>query len=140
MIRAALLLGLLALPASAASLLTAYPHNVRVIDGDTVELVESDELVRLADIDTPETRPSRGYTPPPCEVARGRRATEAVRAILAAVEDVHVLRRMRGDAIATDRYGRTLGWLIVDGVDLGAWLVASGLARPYVPGAKGDWC
>jgi len=88
---------------------------VRVHDGDTLTvLVDRRQVrVRLTDIDAPE----RGQ-------AYGKRAREK----LAALTFAHVVRVAdRG----TDRYGRVLGRVYVDGVDVNARMVDEGLAWVY---------
>lgn len=117
-----------------------YPAKlVRVIDGDTVELdvllwpglVQRIHL-RLAGINTPERR-GRHLTA--CERQAARAATKFTLAFLQnastlLVKDIHL-----------GKYaGRVLGRISGDGDDLGAALVAAGLARPYEGGRRGPWC
>jgi endonuclease YncB( thermonuclease family) len=108
-----------------------------VLDGDTLRVrarvwlgQEVDTLVRLFGIDAPE-RNGR------CEEER-RRAEDA-RAFL---------RRRTLDRpvtlvdVRTDKYGgRVLARVLAaDGIDLGAALVAAGLAKPYRGGRRVPWC
>ena len=39
-----------------------------------------------------------------------------------------------------DKYGRYLADLIVDGQDMGEYLISIGLAKPYDGGTKEGWC
>ena len=86
-------------------------------DGDTCTTTEG-EKIRLACIDTPELRGSRA-DPIPAKEARdflnnlvaGRRAS---------------IRR-----ITTDRYGRTVAELSIDGVNVQQFMVVNGLASIY---------
>ncbi|NEY88848.1 thermonuclease family protein [Tabrizicola oligotrophica] len=102
-----------------------------VIDGDTVELRCGAERrsARLVGVDTPETHDPKC----PAEAALGRKATERLRALLAA-GPVAVFRQ------GFDKYRRDLVVLTVAGRDVGAVLVAEGLARAYHGGARGGWC
>ena len=136
---AALLLGLLP-PAVATGerLPGPVPAQVMaVIDGDTLvvkariwlgQAVET--RVRLADIDTPALRA-------PCDSAR-----------LLAVRARDLVLRLAGDGEVTlhdVRLGKYAGRVIArvvtaDGSDLGAALLAAGLAHDYDGGRKRRWC
>lgn len=102
-----------------------------VYDGDTVEIFCGAEKLtaRLLGFDTPET------TAPQCPAERawGQRATERLR-LLVTSGAVAIYRR------GFDRYGRALITLTVAGRDVGAVLVAEGLAREYHGGTRGGWC
>lgn len=104
--------------------------RVRVIDGDTIEDTTSGERIRLSNIDTPETG-ERAQ----CRAEReaGEVATRAAREIVASGA-VTVRRTGR-----TDRYGRTIGFVLVDGRDLGEIMMDRGLARPW-RGRREAWC
>ena len=109
---------------------------VRVLDGDTIEISAQVWLglrltshVRIRGIDTPELR--------------GECASE--KAMAAQARDR--LMRLAGTSIsiahiADDKYaGRVLADAVAaDGTNLGAAMLASGLARPYDGGTRGDWC
>lgn len=99
-----------------------------VVDGDTFWM--AGEKIRIADIDTPETHPSRC----PREAELGRAATHRLHALLnsGAVSLAAIERD-------TDRYGRKLRVVSVDGVGVGETLVREGLARRY-EGARRSWC
>jgi micrococcal nuclease len=104
-----------------------------VIDGDTVSLIcPEDGMVsaRLMGFDTPEK-----YAPK-CLGEFWRR--NGPRGIAGAdpaggpdEADVH-----RG----TDRYGRALVELEIDGVDVARLMVRTGHARAYGGGLRGSWC
>lgn len=100
-----------------------------VVDGDTFRL--GGEKIRIADIDTPETHPARCAD----EAALGTAATQRLHALL------------NGGAIAltpidrdTDRYGRKLRIVSVDGTNVGDTLIEEGLARPYEGSRRAGWC
>lgn len=99
------------------------------MDGDTIWL--QGEKIRMADIDTPETHPSRC----PKEARLGKAATLRLQALLN--QGPFDLRPIRRD---TDRYGRKLRIVERDGVSLGSILVREGLARPYTGGKRQPWC
>ncbi len=122
MIRLALTLALiLPLSAQAAS---------RAIDGDTI--VVDGEHIRILNIDTPEIKHAR------CDAERrlGKVAKVRVEGLLASGR--LTIARGDGDRM-TDKYGRTLGRVAVDGVDVGETLIAEGLARRW-DGARHPWC
>lgn len=105
---------------------------VGIIDGDTVTAWCPGGFgrVRLLGLDAPEL-----YSP--------RCPSELRRAIAAQwyLRWRHWTARtaaLRRDG--TDRYGRALGTLILDGRDAADLLIAGGLARPYDGGARAGWC
>lgn len=113
-----ILIGLmLALPASAE----VVAGRARVVDGDT--LAFGAEHVRLSGVDAPEAKQlchslgGRGW---PC----GAQATRALQELTRGAEV-----RCEGDE--RDRYGRLVARCAVQGRDLGAALVAEGLAFAY---------
>jgi micrococcal nuclease len=95
----------------------------RVIDGDTIELLNG-ERVRYIGMDTPEMRPVEEYA---------EAATEANREL---VEQEMV--RLVTDVEERDRYGRLLAYVYVDGTFVNAELVRRGLAQvaTYPPNVK----
>lgn len=105
----------------------------RVIDGDTVYVLNNkgkEEKVRLLLIDTPETshpdKPAQLFGEEAKEYAKRylRQGTKAV--LEKGVQD-------------TDKYGRTLGYLFVDGVNFNKHMVEKGYARVayvYDPNTK----
>jgi len=110
---------------------------VSVVDGDTVLVSARIWLgqrvtvsVRLAGIDAPEIR--------------GRCASERARARRA--RDFLIRRMATGRiALADIQYGKYAGRVVArlldgDGADLGAALLAAGLARPYAGRRRGTWC
>jgi len=99
-----------------------------VIDGDTFRL--NGQSIRIADIDTPETR-DYGCA---AEKALGDRATARMRQLLNAAP--FELQRYEQDE---DQYGRKLRIVSRDGRSLGQILVAEGLARSW-DGARHSWC
>ncbi|MGR3709684.1 MAG: thermonuclease family protein [Alterinioella nitratireducens] len=105
----------------------------RVIDGDTVDMAcggSAPFRARLIGFDTPETYEPRCRA----EADLGRQATVRLRAMVAAA------RATQADLRGTDRYGRRLVRLGLDGRDVGRGLIAEGLAVPYTGGRRIDWC
>lgn len=100
-----------------------------VVDGDTFWMAGI--KIRIADIDTPETHPARCSQ----EARLGAAATQRLQSLL------------NGGAVTlapidrdTDRYGRKLRIVAVDGQGVGDTLVAEGLARPYEGRRRAGWC
>jgi endonuclease YncB( thermonuclease family) len=109
---------------------------VHVVDGDTFEaraaiwLGQSIEIrVRIAGVDAPELH--------------ARCDEERVRAV--AARD-WLIRRIEGTEVRLsevhyDKYGGRVDATVHDGRgDVGAALIAAGLARPYRGGRRGGWC
>ena len=95
------------------------------MDGDTVWI--SGEKIRLLDIDTAEMGPPKCTGPSPTALA--------ARQALAELLDGTITVERHGK----DFFSRTLAIIKVDGRDVGAALVAMGLARPYQVGQT-PWC
>jgi len=106
-------------------------ERMRVIDGDTLEDMREEITYRIVNIDTPETG-SRARCP--AERDLGNRATNAVRTLLSSAERLELRPTGR-----TDRYGRTIAFVVIDGRDMGETLIAEGLARPW-RGRREPWC
>lgn len=108
---------------SSSSALPRLARVVRVIDGDTVEIIADGkmETVRLLGIDAPEVRQGGEE-----EKKVGIAAREALRGLLdgAVVELTFDEERM-------DAYGRTLAYLAIRGHDVQAELLRRGLAEVY---------
>jgi endonuclease YncB( thermonuclease family) len=105
----------------------------RVVDGDTVDLTcrtGGTVRARLLGFDTPE------ITDPGCAAERrlGLRAKARLTALVAAATRLDT--RFQG----TDRYGRALVQLRLDGRDVAATLIGEGLAVPYSGGRRISWC
>jgi endonuclease YncB( thermonuclease family) len=129
----------LAPPAAAGEPPLAGPlpaEVVRIVDGDTIEARVRIWLrqqvtidVRVRGIDAPELK--------------GRCREETILAA-AATERLAELagRTVSLTDIGEDKYGgRVLARVAnAEGGDVGALMLESGLARPYVGGRRGDWC
>jgi len=100
----------------------------RVIDGDTI-VIEGGVRVRYIGVDAPELYPEAQA----CGI-------EARQANCRLVEGKTV--RLERDVSDTDRYGRWLRYVYVDGVMVNAELVRQGLARAraYPPDTKYQDC
>jgi micrococcal nuclease len=101
---------------------------VAVVDGDTLDVKtqEGERLrVRVLGIDAPETakRDAAGE----CGAAEARAALAALVQDL----DVDLVQDLRSDQV--DRYGRRLGYVEVEGRDVGAELIRSGLVEAWWP-------
>ena len=101
-----------------------------VVDGDTIWL--SGTKIRMADYDTPEV-----YEPGCAAEARaGAAATARLTALLNSGEvELHP----NPEGRATDRYGRALLVVTVDGASVGDTLVSEGLAERW-GGPRIAWC
>lgn len=100
---------------------------VFVADGDTVrlKLAGGEVMVRLLGVNTPEKR-SKYREPEPwgaevAELARARWLGKTV--------------QLTADLTKTDKYDRVLGYVALEGTDLGAWLLERGYARVFQPAA-----
>src|SRR3989344_7632586 len=104
-----------------------YFKVVRVIDGDTVE-VEGGQTVRYIGIDTPET-----VHPQKTVECFGREASNKNKEL---VEGKFV--QLEKDVSETDKYGRLLRYVYVDGVFVNELLVKEGFAHAssYPPDVK----
>ncbi len=99
-----------------------------VVDGDTFRM--AGDKIRIADIVTPETHPARC----PEEARLGAAATQRLQALLnSGTVTLHPIDR------DTDRHGRKLRRVEVNGRGVGDTLIAEGLARPY-RGRRMGWC
>jgi len=118
-----------------------YEYRVKkvhkVVDGDTIDVdidlgfnVSFYQRVRLAGIDTPESRTKDAY-----EKELGLEVKKKLGELLATAKDV-VIRTEKPDS--TEKYGRILGWLYIDGADksVNEALIASGYAWEYMGSTK----
>ena len=106
----------------------AAARDVRVIDGDTIEL--DGERIRIMGLDAPETHPSRFDT----EYRLGMAAIERLRVLVAGGVQIR--------SYGQGRYHRTLA-IVRDsrGHDVAGILIREGLARPYDGrGRRQPWC
>lgn len=118
-----------------------------VVDGDTLKAsvhtwpnhAAVDERVRLARIDAPEVHAKR-----PCERELAAKATEWARAQLSTAKRIEVHAGVNPTATGfttRDSFGRILGEVIVDGVNLSDAGLAAGVFRPYAERVAGKaWC
>lgn len=134
MMRKAIITAIVAGVAYAASLVIPLSAGsiIRVVDGDTIDM--DGEIVRIANIDTPETLRAK------CEAERamGYAAAQALADLLS--QGAVTLQRGDPDSRRqVDRYGRTLGLVFVDGHDVGELLITMGHARRWT-GKRRPWC
>ena len=111
---------------------------IRVVDGDTIEVRAKIwlgqyivVLVRLRGIDAPEIGGRAGCD---AEAAKGAKA-------LARMEELAVGAVQIGN-VSHDKYARRVDAEVTngDGLDLGATMLAEGLARPYDGRIPARWC
>src|SRR5690606_5936988 len=108
---------------------TCQSVDVRVWDGDSVRLglTPEAEAVRILNIDAPAIDGQCQYETDLAQTAKS--------ALAGLLDGARVDIRRQG----TDRYGRTLAALSVNGRDVGDMLVAEGLARTW-SGRREGWC
>lgn len=106
-------------------------HRPHAIDGDTLRDEATGERFRLTQIDAPESGQGARC---PAEAALAQRATQAARQAISGARQVQA--RLSG---RTDRYGRTLASISLDGRDLAQMLLDQGLARRWT-GRREAWC
>jgi micrococcal nuclease len=118
-----------------------YEYRVKkvtgVVDGDTIDVdidlgfnISYSQRIRLAGIDTPESR-----TTDKKEKVLGLEVKQRLKDILATASVV-VIRTQKPDS--TEKYGRVLGWLFVDGAEksVNEALIADGYAWGYMGETK----
>jgi micrococcal nuclease len=120
--------GLPSAPSAAPSIAPSLHDVISIHDGDTIRL--GDERIRIVGLDTPEL----GHRAQCQEEAVA--AEQAKQALIAEIARGNVALERQG----TDRYGRTLARVTVDGRDVADTLIAQGLARPYAGGRRDGWC
>jgi micrococcal nuclease len=112
-------------------------HVLKVVDGDTIDVdidlgfnVSYTQRVRLAGIDTPESR-----TLDATEKALGLEVKEFLKHSLESVLDI-VIRTEKPDS--TEKYGRILGWIYVNGSkeSINEQMIKGGYAWAYDGGTK----
>ncbi len=110
---------------------------INVVDGDTID-VEIDlgfdisifKRVRLAGIDTPESRTADKY-----EKSLGLESKAKLKQMLSGATRI-VIKTEKPDS--SEKYGRVLGWLYIDdtSVSVNDTLIASGYAWSYLGDTK----
>ena len=105
------------------------PAEIRVWDGDSIRLgtTRQSEAVRIFNIAAPEIE--------------GQCAYETDLALQSKIRLAELLKGQRIEILhqGTDRYGRTLAAIRVEGRDVGDILVSEGLARTWA-GRREPWC
>jgi micrococcal nuclease len=133
----------LAFVASIANASPLDPGQVEVLDGDTIRI--AGETFRLVGFDAPETYRARC----PSERDLGNGATFRLRQLVADggldLERIACSCPTGTEGTLRCNYGRSCGILSARGEDVGALLIAEGLARAYVCGrtscpTRKAWC
>jgi micrococcal nuclease len=110
---------------------------LRVVDGDTIDVdidlgfdISFTSRVRLAGIDTPESR-----TTDKKEKALGLEVKQRLKELLSKSSSL-VIKTEKPDS--TEKYGRILGWLYIDGAEksINEGLIADGYAWGYMGDTK----
>lgn len=118
-----------------------YEYRVKkvtgIIDGDTIDVdidlgfnVSFSQRVRLAGIDTPESRTTDKF-----EKSLGLEAKEYLKSKLKDAKTV-VIKTEKPDS--SEKYGRILGWLYVDGdtISINDYMIEDGYAWGYLGDTK----
>jgi micrococcal nuclease len=116
-----------------------YEYNVKrvtkVVDGDTIDVdidlgfdISFSSRVRLAGIDTPESRTKDAY-----EKKLGAESKEWLKKALEHADKV-VIKTEKINS--TEKFGRVLGWLFVDDVNLNLAMIDQGYAWSYMGDTK----
>ncbi len=108
---------------------------IKVVDGDTIDVaidlgfdISITKNVRLAGIDTPESRTKDLH-----EKKLGLEAKEYLKKSLDTDKEVLIKTELPD---STEKYGRILGWLYVDGVCINTKMIDEGYAWGYDGGTK----
>lgn len=110
---------------------------LRVVDGDTIDVdidlgfnISYTQRVRLAGIDTPESRTTDKY-----EKALGLEVKKKLGELIKGATQI-VIRTEKPDS--SEKYGRILGWLYLDGSQesVNTALIAGGYAWDYMGETK----
>ena len=103
-------------------------HSYVVVDGDTIKDQDSG-YIRLLGIDTPEIKGQ-------CQLEKDK-ALEAkiyLKALLDGSGEIKIIGHK------SDKYGRLLAHVLVDGQNVSSLMLSSGLARPYDGKQRKGWC
>ena len=109
----------------------------KIVDGDTIDVeidlgfnISYSQRVRLAGIDTPESRTTDKY-----EKALGLEVKKKLGELIANAKTI-VIKTELPDS--SEKYGRILGWLYLDGAELSVneALIAGGYAWGYMGDTK----
>jgi len=108
---------------------------IKVVDGDTIDVdidlgfnISYTQRVRLAGIDTPESRTKDLY-----EKKLGMESKEWLKNALSHAKTI-IIKTEKPDS--TEKFGRILGWLYVDDVNLNKAMIDQGYAWEYLGGTK----
>jgi micrococcal nuclease len=106
---------------------------IRVVDGDTVSLIcpeDGMQSARIVGFDTPELYAPRCVG----EFVAAEKASWALRTLIQRADRLELTHQ------GTDKFGRALVVLEVNGVDVAREMIRRGHGRPYGGGLRGTWC
>lgn len=111
---------------------------IKVVDGDTIDVdidlgmntIKANERIRLAGIDTPESRTNDKF-----EKSLGIESKEYLKSKLKEAKKIIIKTELPD---STEKYGRMLGWLYLDEdtVSLNDHMIEEGYAWPYMGATK----
>ncbi len=108
---------------------------IKVVDGDTIDVdidlgfkISYTQRVRLAGIDAPESRTRDLY-----EKKLGMESKEWLKNALSHAKTI-IIKTEKPDS--TEKFGRVLGWLYVNDVNLNKAMIDQGYAWEYLGGIK----
>ena len=112
--------------------------KIRVIDGDSLESTldrgmkdSSVKVIRMFGINAPESR-----TKDLVEKKKGLKSKKWLINRIAAAQKAKLPIIVKSHKKITGKYGRVLGTVIIDGVDVNQEMVKLGLAVPYMGGKR----
>jgi len=116
-----------------------YTYNVKkvtkVVDGDTIDVdidlgfnISYSQRVRLAGIDTPESRTK--------DLHEKKLGLESKEWLKKALENTKTIVIKTEKPNSTEKFGRILGWLYVDDVNLNLAMIDQGYAWSYMGETK----
>lgn len=118
-----------------------YEYRVKkitsVVDGDTIDVdidlgfnISYSQRVRLAGVDTPESRTTDKF-----EKTLGLESKEYLKTKLKDVKDI-IIKTQKPDS--SEKYGRILGWLYIDGaeISINEQMIQDGYAWGYMGETK----
>jgi micrococcal nuclease len=111
---------------------------IKIVDGDTIDVdidlgmntVRANERIRLAGIDTPESRTTDKF-----EKSLGLESKEYLKSKLKGAKTIIIKTELPD---STEKYGRMLGWIYIDEdtISINDHMINDGYAWPYMGATK----